>query len=126
MSRLQLKPMLLLVDEYVMAVQSSVAHVDTLLLPLRKIAYMYLTCVWLHQHVAGKVFHHVSIATQKQHKPMYSHSGCDAYWIIPLHDATATPATVLSGKFDLTRLFYVAVNTCACVYVCVCVCCVFV
>ena len=44
MSRLQLKPMLLLVDEYVMAVQSSVAHVDTLLLPLRKIAYMYLTC----------------------------------------------------------------------------------
>ena len=42
--KLQLKPMLLLVDEYVMAVQSSVAHVDTLLLPLRKIAYMYLTC----------------------------------------------------------------------------------
>ena len=28
-------------------------------------------------------------------------------------------ATVVSGKFDLTRLFYVAVNTCA--HVCACV-----
>ena len=27
----------------------------------------------------------------------------------------ARVATVVSGKFDLTRLFYVAVNTCACV-----------
>ena len=27
-------------------------------------------------------------------------------------------ATVVSGKFDHTRLFYVAVNTCACVCVC--------